>query len=177
MCELLQKKVDFLCTEKKEQAFLTLKESLSNPPVLQYPDFFKPFNIKIDTSGYAIRWILSEGEIGKDLPIAYCSRLLRGPELGYDVYEKEALAMIHALQSFRSYIYGMKVKLITDLQPLVWFKTAELNTRVQKWWFKLSEFHYKIIYKPGKLNVNADELSRNPVEPNLEQAVNVVSRH
>ena len=70
--------------------------------------------------------------------------------------------MIHAVKIFRSYIYGQKTKIITDHQPLVWFKTAELNTRVQKWRFKLSEFEYEVIYKPGKLNLNADALSRNP---------------
>ena len=131
LCKLLQKEVEFVWTDKAEQAFLDLKEALCIPPVLQYPNFSKPFNITTDASGYAIGGILSQGEIGKDLPIAYCSRVLRGPELAYEVYEKEALAMIHAVQTFRSYIYGKKVNLITDHQPLVWFKTAELNTRVQ----------------------------------------------
>ena len=72
--------------------------------------------------------------------------------------------MIHSVESFRSYIYGRPITIITDHQPLVWFKTADLNTRVQKWRFKLSEYDYNVIYKPGKLNSNADALSRNPTE-------------
>ena len=121
--------------------------------------------------------ILSQGEIGKDLPIAYTSRVLRGPELSYEVYEKEALAMIHAVKIFRSYIYGKKIKIITDHQPLVWLKTAELNTRVQKWRFKLSEFDYEVIYKPGKLNLNADALSKNPTEQVPTQSCNIITRN
>ena len=74
---------------------------------------------------------------------------------------------------FRSYVYGRNITIITDHQPLVWFKTADLNTRVQKWRFKLSEYDYTVIYKPGKINSNADALSRNPVE-NVD--VNVVTR-
>ena len=84
--------------------------------------------------------------------------------------------MIHAVRIFRSYIYGKKIKIITDHQPLVWFKTAELNTRVQKWRFKLSEFDYEVIYKPGKLNLNADALSRNPTDQVPTQLYNIITR-
>ena len=114
LSKLLQKDIEFRWTEKEEQAFFTLKEHLWNPPILQYPNFSKPFNITTDASGYAVGGILSQGELGKDLPIAYTSRVLRGPELSYKVYEKEALAMIHAVKIFRSYIYGKKIKIITD---------------------------------------------------------------
>ena len=41
--KLLQKDIEFKWTEKKEQAFSTLKEHLCNPPILQYLDFSKPF--------------------------------------------------------------------------------------------------------------------------------------
>ena len=47
-----------------------IKEHLCNPPILQYPNFLKPSNITTDASGYAIGGILSQGEIGRDLPIA-----------------------------------------------------------------------------------------------------------
>ena len=163
LTKLLEKDVEFHWDEKTEKAFTALKEALCNPPILQYPDFSKTFIITTDASGYAVGGVLSQGEIGKDLPIGYTSRLLRGSELNYEVYEKEALAMIHCSKIFRSYIYNKKIKFITDHKPLVWFKTADCNTRVQKWRFKLSEFDYEVLYKPGKLNANADALSRNPV--------------
>ena len=41
----------------------------------------------------------------------------------------------------------------------------------------LTDFACSVIYKPEKLNVNADVLSRNPVEPILEQGVNMLTRH
>ena len=104
---------------------------MCHAPLLQFPDLSKPYNITTDASGYAVGGVLSQGEIGKDRPIAYTSRVFRGPELNYEVYEKEALANIHSVESFRSYVYGRKITLITDHQPLVWFKTADLNTRVQ----------------------------------------------
>ena len=144
---------------------------------MKYPNFSKPFNIATDTPGYAIGGNIFQGEIGKDLPIEYTSRVLRGPELSYEVHEKEALEMIQAVKIFRSYIYGKKIQTIMDHQPLVWFKTAELNTRVQKWRFKFSESDYKVIYKPGKLNLNADALLRNPKEQVRTQSCNVITRN
>ena len=170
---LLQKEKDFDWDTRAQESFETLKEFLCNAPLLQFPDLNKPYNITTDASGFAIGGVLSQGEIGKDRPIAYVSRALRDAELNYEVYEKEALAVIYSVQMFRSYVYGRNITIITDHQPLVWFKTADLNTRVQKWRFKLSEYDYTVIYKPGKLNSNADALSRNPVE-NVD--VNVVTR-
>lgn len=169
---LLQKDNAFYWNDETQQAFNALKDLLCEAPLLQFPDFSKPYNITTDASGYAVGGVLSQGEIGKDRPIAYTSRVLRGPELNYEVYEKEALAVIHSVRAFRTYVYGNPIKILTDHQPLVWFKKADLNTRVQKWRFKLSEYDYQIIYKPGKLNSNADALSRNPIE----SQVNVVTR-
>ncbi|KAL7300087.1 hypothetical protein TKK_0007095 [Trichogramma kaykai] len=164
---LLQKDTDFIWSENCDTAFQTLKNALCNAPLLIYPDFSKPFIITTDASGYAIGGILSQGEPKNEHPVAYTSRMLRGPELNYDTYEKEALAIVHAVEQFRPYIYGHPFIIYTDHQPLVWFKTAELNTRIQKWRFKLAEYQYDIRYKVGKSNCAADALSRNPVEINI----------
>ena len=130
LTRLLQKNVIFEWDDKANETFEALKESLCNPPVLQFPDLRQPFNITTDASGYAVGGVLSQGEIGKDLRIAYTSRVLRGAELAYEVYEKEALAMIHSVKIFGSYIYGRKIHIITDHQPLIWFElTHKGSTR------------------------------------------------
>ncbi|KAL7289391.1 hypothetical protein TKK_0016591 [Trichogramma kaykai] len=118
-CELLkrQKEEEFNWDEKCSQAFEALKNLMCNAPVLIYPDF-KPFIITTDASGYAIGGILSQGPPGKEQPIAYTSRVLRGPELNYDTYEKEAITMLHAVNMFRPYVYGHQFTMYTDHQPL-----------------------------------------------------------
>ena len=47
----------------------------------------------------------------------------------------------------------------------------------KKWPFKLSVFDYEIMYKPGKLNSNANALSKNSAEPDIPLRCNVVTRH
>ena len=47
----------------------------------------------------------------------------------------------------------------------MWFRTCkDGNARVLRWRLKLAEYEYDVVYKAGKINVNADALSRNPVE-------------
>ncbi|KAL7298432.1 hypothetical protein TKK_0008222 [Trichogramma kaykai] len=174
--KLLQKETAFEWNDKVQNAFEVLKKCLTTAPVLVFPKLDQPYNITTDASGFAVGGVLSQGDIGKDRPIAYTSRALRGPELNYEVYEKEALAIIHSVRQFHSYIYNRKVTIYTDHQPLIWFRTADLNTRVQKWRFKLSEYDYTIVYKPGRINVNADCLSRNVPESQRDTAVCVVTR-
>ena len=164
LTKLLQKNEAFHWSEDEESAFKKLKESLCTAPLLQPPDMSKPFPVTTDASGYAIGGILPQGKIGSDLPAAYTSRVLKGPELKYDVYEKEAIAVIHAVRTFQPYVFGRKFNILTDHQPLISFKTADSNTRVQKWRPKLFEYDYEIIYKQGRMNANADALSRNPVD-------------
>ncbi|WP_165309885.1 ribonuclease H family protein, partial [Enterobacter cloacae complex sp. 4DZ3-17B2] len=132
---------------------------------LQYPNFNEPFIITTNASGYAIGAILSQGEIGKDRPIAYTSRVLNDHEKKYETYDKEALAIYYAILHFRPYVYGKHFTVVTDHKPLTSFRTKkDPNSRVAKWMYNLLEYEFEVIHKAGKSNVNADALSRNPIE-------------
>ena len=169
---LLKKDVPFAWTETAERAFDTLKNVLCTQPLLQYPDFLKPFIITTDASDFAVGAILSQGEIGKDLPIAYASRTMSKAEINYTTTEKELLAIIFAVKHFRPYIYGQEFTLVTDHKALVWLdqlKDPTMGSRLARWKIKLQEYKYKIIYKPGRVNANADALSRKPVVTETEK--------
>ncbi|KAL6427138.1 hypothetical protein ACFW04_008640 [Cataglyphis niger] len=168
LTNLLKNDTRFEWTSAQEDSFEFLKQKLCEEPVLQYPDFSKPFILTTDASGIAVGGILSQGEINKDLPVAYASRTLTDNELKYDTYEKEALAIVYCVKHFRPYLYGRKFTLVTDHKPLMWFKNAQdANMRILRWRLKLAEYDYEVVHKAGKTNVNADALSRNPI--NLEE--------
>ncbi|KAL4084392.1 hypothetical protein QTP88_028215 [Uroleucon formosanum] len=76
MTNLLRKDVTFNWDTSCQEAFDKLKNILCSEPILQYPDFTKPFIVTTDASGKALGAILSQGEISQDLPIAYASRTL-----------------------------------------------------------------------------------------------------
>jgi hypothetical protein len=157
----LKKGEKILHTTEFCRAFEYCKNILSNEPILQYPDFSKPFILTTDASQFAIGAILSQGEIGKDLPIAYASRTLNTAECNYSTIEKELLAIVWSTKYFRPYLFGNKFTIVTDHKPLQWlFNLKEPSSRLVRWRLKLEEFNYNIVYKKGKQNTNADALSR-----------------
>ena len=123
--QLLKKDVEFIQSEKQQEAFELSKEKLCKEPLLQRPDFSQPFILTTDASGFALGGILSRGKIGKDKPIAYTSRSLNDCERKYDTYEKEALEIIYCATYFCPYLYGRKFTLVTDHKPLVWFQNSK----------------------------------------------------
>ena len=71
---------------------------------------------------------------------------------------------------FRPYLYGRKFALVTYHKPLVWFQNSkDPCSRVSRWRLKLAEYDFDVVYKAGKMNVNADALSRNPTDDSKEK--------
>lgn len=160
---LLKKNTPFVWTSEHQRAFENLRDCLCNEPILRYPDFKKPFIVTTDASNQALGAILSQGEIGKDLPIAYASRALNQAETNYSTIDKELLAIVFAVKHFRPYLYGRAFTLVTDHRPLVWLNSVKDPTsRLLRWRLTLDEYTYDVVYKKGKANLNADALSRNP---------------
>lgn len=170
LTKLLKKDVPFHWTSLQQHAFEILKKKLCESPILIYPDFNQPFNLTTDASNHAIGGILSQGPIGQDLPIAYASRTLNKAEQNYSTTERELLAIIWCVKHFRPYLYGRKFNMITDHQPLTYlFNSKNDGARIFRWRLSLEEYEFTPIYKPGKLNTNADALSR--ITPNIEENV------
>jgi hypothetical protein len=95
LTSLLKKNVPFVWSAECEESFNKLKQELIKSPILQYPDFEKPFVLTTDASQYAIGSILSQGEPSQDLPIAYASRTLNKAERNYSTTEKELLSQVN----------------------------------------------------------------------------------
>lgn len=118
-----------------------------------------------DASKIALGAILSQGPVVKDKPIAYASRTLNRAEANYSTTEQELLAIVWATKHFRPYLYGTKFTIVSDHKPLRWlFAFADAGSRLMRWRLKLMEYEYEIVYRAGKLNVNADALSRVEIE-------------
>ena len=91
---LLKGGVPLKWTKTQQTAFEILREIICSEPLLQYPDFTKPFIVTTDASDFALGAVLSQGEIGQDLPISYASRSLNDAEIKYFTTEKELLAIV-----------------------------------------------------------------------------------
>ena len=77
------------------------------------------------------------------------------------IYDKEMLAILHALTKFRKYLVGARFKVKTYHNNLKYFlEKKELNERQQKWVRKIQAYDFEIEYVKGENNVVADALSR-----------------
>ena len=97
---LLIKDAQFQWEDDQENAFRKLKGKLTYNPILQYTDFTREFILTTDSSNDGIGAILSQGTIGKDLPITYASRNLNKAEKNYTTSEKELSAIVWGSNTF-----------------------------------------------------------------------------
>ncbi|CAF4531871.1 unnamed protein product [Rotaria sp. Silwood2] len=146
-------------------AFETLKRRLTNAPIMNTPNFEQPFILELDACEYGLGAILTQEYDEKKYVIAYASRTLSTAERKYGATEREALAIVWATKYFRPYLEGNKIYVRSDCKALEWMRTAkDVTGRLAHWAMQLSAYQIEEIkYRPGKLNANADSLSRNPL--------------
>ncbi|TYZ59082.1 hypothetical protein PybrP1_007202 [[Pythium] brassicae (nom. inval.)] len=75
LTKVLRKDVEWRWSDEEEQAFVALKSALVTKPVLQYPDFGRPFILNTDASKVGLGAALMQERDGKMLPVAYASFL------------------------------------------------------------------------------------------------------
>ncbi|CAN6560256.1 unnamed protein product [Malus baccata var. baccata] len=161
LCRLLQKDVAFYFNEECEKAFNHLKEMLTSAPIIVPPDWSLPFELMCEASDYALGAVLGQRKDKRPHAIYYASRTLNDAQLNYFTTEKELLAVVFALDKFRSYLLGTKVIIYTDHAALKYlFTKKEAKPRLIRWMLILQEFDIEIRDKKGSENVVADHLSR-----------------
>ena len=151
-------------TEPCTRAFQTIKEALTSPPLLAYPDFKETaseFIVTSDASNVAAGAMLSQVQHGCERVIAYASRVFSPAERNYATTERELTAIRYAVKHFKPLLYGRKYIIRTDHKPLIYLATMKgTDSKLIRTLEDLNMGHYSIEYVPGKTNVVADALSR-----------------
>ncbi len=125
------------------------------------PDLNKPFVIHVDASGYAIGAVLQRDQGTGLQPVAFESRKLQPAERNLAPYDRELLALVHALLKWKHLLLGAAFTVHTDQQALKYLLTAPVRTsRQERWLAKIMRFMPEIKYVKGTDNVVADALSR-----------------
>lgn len=109
--------------------------------------------------------MLQEQSDSKLHAISCYSRKTTKDESNYTSIELEALAIVCSLERFRVYLIGIRFLIKTDCNSLKLLESKrDMNTRIARWFVRLSEFNYTIEHISGSINRVADSLSRYPVE-------------
>jgi hypothetical protein len=126
-----------------------------------------------DASDYAVGAVLGQSKNKKHYAISYANKTLTGPQLNYATTKKELLAVVFALEKFRSYFMGAKVIVYKDHAALKYLLTKrDAKPCLIRWILLLQEFHLEIRDKKGVENSVADHLSRLQFEESVELPIN-----
>lgn len=163
LSDLTKKKAIWKWGDEQQEAFNKIKMLLSTTPILRQAEEGLPYILRTDASAYAIGAVLLQGEFPDERPVEYASRLLTAPERNYCTTEREALAVVWAVNKFRGYLEGAPVTVVTDHQPLRWLMGLKSPSgRLARWALSLQSYDLRIEYASGRSNVVADMLSRIP---------------
>ena len=158
--------------DERQADFDELKRRLTDTNnVFALPNFDQTFVLETVASDVGIGAVISQSFNGQEKPIAYFSRHLNKAEKNYPTSEKVLLAIVKSVEHFSKFLYGKKFIIRTDHRPLSWImNTAKPASRLARWLILLSNYEFDIDYRPGRVNSNADALSRlvKTDEPDVE---------
>ncbi|GJS46774.1 reverse transcriptase domain-containing protein [Tanacetum coccineum] len=159
------KKRDFHWTSEAEQAFLQLKQHLSELPLLVAPKPKEELIIYLSAFYGAISAVLMTERGMVQTPVYFISRALQGPELKYTPMEKLVLSLVFAAKRLRRYFQAHPITVITDQPIKQIISRPDVAGRLQKWSVMLGE--HNITYRPRtsvKGQILADFLVEKPDE-------------
>ena len=150
----------FPLSQLELEDFQKLKRTIA-AAALQFIDESLPFTVECDASEVAVSATLNQN----DRPVAFMSRSLSGSELAYPSIEKEATAIIEAVRKWQHLLIRQHFVLVTDQRSVAFMLDARKRTKIKNnkimcWRLELASFSYTIRYRPGKLNVGPDTLTR-----------------
>lgn len=162
---LLRKNVIFDWSKECKNSFELTKEYLCRVPALAIFDPEAPISIFTDASIEGVGAVLKQPqEDGSLKSVFFFSRKLSDAQKRKKAIFIECLAIKEAILYWQYYLVGKKFIVYTDHRPLEGFNINKSDdTELLQILNYISQFNFEIVYNPGKDNVEADCLSRNPV--------------
>ena len=162
--ELTKKNQTFQWSARHEKSFQEIKKLLTSAQVMAYFDPDKETQLVTDASPTGLSAILLQvtPSTEKTGVVAYVSRALTPVERWYSQTEKEALAIVWAIEKLHIYLYGNQFKLITDFKPLQFIfnnPKSKPPARIERWNLRLQGYDFKAVHTEGSRNPS-DYLSR-----------------
>ena len=170
--KLTVKNAHFRWTNDEECAFNNVKRALTSDKVMAYFDQNKHTELTTDASPWGLSAILSQRMPGTNdqKVVAYISRSLSEVERRYSQTEREALAIVWAMERLHLYLHGAKFTLYTDCKPIEMILSnpkSKPPARIERWNLRIQDFDFNFVYTSGANNAS-DFLSRQPISRDVD---------
>ncbi|MBW0507401.1 hypothetical protein O181_047116 [Austropuccinia psidii MF-1] len=162
LTSFLKKDYCFPLNEAALRQFHQPKEALTISQILSHFDPSLPTIVETDASDYALGAVLSQiSDSGKN-PIAFDGCKPLPAELKYEINDKELFGIGWDLKRCKAFLLSLSssFEVLTNHSSLQYFISSKILTRRQAHWAEfLSEFHFLITYRSGRLATLPDALS------------------
>ena len=170
---LPKKGAAFEFTSAMEDTVRALLAELAAPSILVFPDWdavidtSRPFRLHCDASTAGLGATLKQEQPDGSIRfIVYISQATLDNGQNWTPMELEARCVVWSIQRFRRYLFGVYFLVFTDQQCLQQIcKIGETKPRIQRWMEFFSAHNFRLSYRRGQENANADFLSRLPLTP------------
>ena len=155
----LSKYTSLVWTTQGQTAFESLRELISNCPLLHFPDDSSPIILRTDASDFGIGGVLFQTIEGVENPIAFVSKSLTDVQLRWSVIQKEAYAVFYCCTQLDYLLRDRRFIIETDHRNLTYMQ-KNTNSMVIRWDIAIQELDFTIRFIKGKDNEIADSMSR-----------------
>jgi len=149
--------------QKEQVAYDKLKEALCNTTEsrLAIIDMNKPFHLLVDSSDHTASGVLTQvDDAGIEQPIAFSSQKLNKTPRNWATVEKEAYAALSALRRYYKWVFGAKITVFSDHNPLTYLtESAPKSAKLMRWALALQDLCVEFKYRAGKDHVIPDTLT------------------
>lgn len=143
------------------EAFHEIIRALTTHPVLATPDWQQPFTLHTDASELAAGAVLTQSIDGREAPLGYASHRFTRSEEKLSPNDREVLAVLYALDQFRTYLQHREFTLVTDCAALTWLFTSQhLSPKMHRWALRMNQYNIILKWRKGTDHTAPDALSR-----------------
>ncbi|MBW0509167.1 hypothetical protein O181_048882 [Austropuccinia psidii MF-1] len=162
LTSLLKKDSLFIFNEEALSQFKILKEAFTIAPIVSHFNLYLPTIVETYSSDYSLGTVLNHVNDSGKHPIAFDSCKLLPAELNYELHDKELLGIVWALKLWQDFLLSLSnpFEVFTDHYSPQYFMSSKVLTLCQAHWAEfLSELHFTITYRPGRVATFPDALS------------------
>jgi transposase InsO family protein len=147
-------------TPTLEDHFEQLKKAVWSCTKVHFVDDSLPIFLHTDACDHGIgAYLFQLGLDGKEIPIGFLSRSLRGAETRWSTFEQEGFAIYKALEKFEYLLRDAQFTIRTDHRNLL-FMNEKASNKVLRWKNAIQQYNFVVEHIPGVDNIVADLYSR-----------------